>query len=204
MKTVCEPAANNLRPATSSRASPKGFHLLSWPSSNASGSGMHTPASFRARTNARGLLAGPYGQGVNLRARVKHWHLEGRMPEGFSPDNASPLQLPQTRFQIRPHARGGTIEDENSDWARSGRCGSVEPRRLFMGHRTADAVTTNLFSDQTECQRASRRSIRAGSEPESRVKHWHLEGRMPEGFSPANASPLQLPQTRSRVRMSRA
>ena len=98
---VCEPAtsppfpvAHNLQPATSSRASPKVFHLLSWPFSNASGPGMHMPTSFRARANARGLLASPCGQVVNLRARVKHWHFEGRMPEGLSPANASPLRLP--------------------------------------------------------------------------------------------------------------
>ena len=120
MKTLCEAAASppfpvthNLQPATSSRDSPKGFYLLSWPFSNASGSGMHMPTSFRARANARGLLAGPCGQVVNLKPRVKHWHFEGRMPEGFSPANASPLQLPQARFQIRPHAAPGTIEDNN-------------------------------------------------------------------------------------------
>ena len=57
-------------------------------------------------------------------------------------------RLLRTYFQIRTHAARGTIEDENGDWARNGRSRSVEPRRLFMGHRTADAVTTNLFSGQ--------------------------------------------------------
>ena len=85
------PATSNSQPATHFRASPKGFHLLSWPFSNASGPGMRTPTHFRARPNARGFLAGPCGQVVNLRARVKHWHFEGRMPEGSSPANASPL-----------------------------------------------------------------------------------------------------------------
>ena len=146
MKTVCEPATNNLRPATSSRASPKGFHLLSWPFSNASGSGMHTPTSFRARPNARGLLAGPYGQVVNLRARVQHWHLEGRMPEGFSPANASPLQLPQTRFQIRLHAACGTIEGENSH-----SCHPEVLRRVSPGVRGRFFASTLRMTVGGEC-----------------------------------------------------
>ena len=152
---------SNQQPETSFRASPEGFHILSWPFSDTSGPGMDAPTFSPIRRSW-------------CVPRVK----QRRAGTGKRRYPRLPLLHPYALAQAPDYRRAGTREDENA----------VQP------------VTSNLFSGQGECQRASRRSVPAGGNLRARVKHWHFEGRMPEGFSPANASPLQLPQTRFRAR----
>ena len=180
---------SNQQPETSFRASPEGFHILSWPFSNASGPGMDAPTFSPIRRSwcVRRVKQRRAGTGKRRYPRL-------------------PLLHPYALAQAPDYRRAGTIVDENAVQPVTSNLFSGQPEgrssfelAIFKCQRTRYAHA-NLFSGQGECQRASRRSVPAGGNLRARVKHWHFEGRMPEGFSPANASPLQLPQTRFRAR----